>query len=241
MSLTLSRSEHAELAHQQLCAIWPGARLTLRLYAEPDNDDQLLSEGSDEDVPTNVSPEASPTAATAATAATPQPRWSITADPHMAAILGLPCLPTTSEVGGSSPPAPPPPQPPPPAVEGRGRGRGRGSRGGGRARGRGRQAAPGHKVEAACSAISQVRNLRMLGRGDVIKKREHTKTAPVGDVPIRMGYQLKDCVVDTDLAAKMLRSQQVAKRAERPHLICDSVEKAHCLGTLGVGGLRANA
>jgi len=81
----------------------------------------------------------------------------------------------------------------------------------------------------------------MLGRGDVIKKREHTETAPVGDVPIRMGYQLKDCVVDTDLAAKMLRSQKVAKRAERPYLICESVEKAHCFVTLGVGGSRANA
>jgi hypothetical protein len=81
----------------------------------------------------------------------------------------------------------------------------------------------------------------MLGRGDVIEKRKHMETAPVGDVAIRMGYKLKECVVDTDLAAKMLRSQKVAKREERPYLICDSVEKAHCFGTLGGGASHANA
>jgi hypothetical protein len=232
MSLTLCRSEHAALAHRQLCSVWPGASATFRVYVEPDNDDKSPPEASD-DAPTNASPEAAPEVATSQ----PPPRWSITADPHMAAILGLPCPSTTNEAGPSSAPVPTPQ----PAVEGRGRGRGRGSRGGGRARGRGRQAAPGRKVEAACSAISQVRDLRMLGRGDVIQKRQHMDTAPVGDVPIRMGYQLKTCVVDTDLAAKMLRSQKIAKREERPYLICDSVEKAHCFGTLGVGASHANA
>ena len=79
--------------------------------------------------------------------------------------------------------------------------------------------------DAAYSAVSQVSDLRMLGRGDVVQKRVHLPLhMKEGDAPVRVGQQLHNCVIDLPLAKQMRRSQEYTHREVRPKTICASVD-----------------
>ena len=104
---------------------------------------------------------------------------------------------------------------------GRGRGgRGRGSRGGGDGTGRGaaRRAQPRYEGDEL-RPIALVDGLEILGRGDVRDKRLHQP--PNGDAQVVEGT----LGITSDLAAQMKRSIEYAKRANRPRIICESVDQ----------------
>jgi len=107
---------------------------------------------------------------------------------------------------------------------GRGRGgrggRGRGSRGGGDGTGRGaaRRAQPRYEGDEL-RPIALVDGLEILGRGDVRDKRLHQP--PNGDAQVVEGT----LGITSVLAAQMKRSIEYAKRANRPRIICESVDQ----------------
>ena len=103
---------------------------------------------------------------------------------------------------------------------GRGRG-GRGGRGrGGRGRGAARRAQPPPRYEGdEMRRIALVDGLEILGRSDVRDKRLHKP--PNGDAHVVEGTLGITSVV----AAQMKRSIEYAKRANRPRIICDSVDQ----------------
>lgn len=115
----------------------------------------------------------------------------------------------------------------------RGRGRGRGGRGrgrGGRAgggggggdgtgRGGARRAQPPRYDGDELRPIALVDGLEILGRGDVRDKRLHQP--PNNDAHVVEGT----LGITSVMAAQMKRSIEYAKRANRPRIICDSVDQ----------------
>ena len=63
-----------------------------------------------------------------------------------------------------------------------------------------------------------MQDLHILGRGDVIKKREHPP--PAGSAHVVVGWW----GVTTDLAQKMRRSQAHSVREDRTTIVCQSVD-----------------
>ena len=79
------------------------------------------------------------------------------------------------------------------------------------------------RVQAECvdatRPIKLVHGLSILGRGDVLKKREWK--IPAGDAQHAEGTH----GIDRLMAAQLERSLQYAKHANRPRIICESVEQ----------------
>ena len=119
---------------------------------------------------------------------------------------------------------------------GGGGGGGRGSRGGGGPGSRGGGRGVSKRVREQCKnetrACSLIKDLKILGRGDVQKKRDKKRAnrgeEELGDVPIeqRPGIDAVTC-------ERMRRSQEFAKRENRPLLICEGARQLLAGGTLG--------
>jgi hypothetical protein len=79
------------------------------------------------------------------------------------------------------------------------------------------------RVQAECvdatKPIKLVHGLSILGRGDVLKKREWK--IPAGDAQHAEGAH----GIDRLMAVQLERSLQYAKHANRPRIICESVEQ----------------
>jgi len=211
--------------------MWAGAEVRLRMY--PGRARPVTTDDVDMEIDAAAGTAATATAtATADSAANPQAsetrfdplrnhRLDRELQINRVPIPGKPePAPTGREDGGAAAA---------PALElalARGRGRGRGGRGGrgagraaGRAAGRRAQPPPPRYEGDELRRIALVEGLEILGRSDVRDKRLHQP--PNGDAHVVEGT----LGINSTVAAQMKRSMEYAKRANRPRIICDSVDQ----------------
>ena len=232
-----------------LASLWSNVDVTLKKYAKapptpPDAE------------PMVVEPTA-PGESSSKTAKAKSKRYDRYVDPAMKQFLGIAATATAEPASSTPTPSPPPAadkvellntwnaqQQSLPSTSsdntggrgGRGGGGGRGSRGGGGPGSRGGGRGVSKRVREQCKnetrACSLIKDLKILGRGDVQKKRDKKRAdrgeEELGDVLIeeRPGMNAATC-------EGMRRSQEFAKRENRPLLICEGARQLLAGGTLG--------